>query len=103
MNWTLTPCGKKDQEMTDMGYPVYPPSLYRARHNNKAAIQRRAMVTRVATSSILLGRGGGSKRYTMEEGGALTLLTLITLIALIWKVKWIPQFQPQRTRKVPPI
>ena len=30
MNWTLTPCGKKDQEMTDMGYPVYPPSLYRA-------------------------------------------------------------------------
>ena len=31
MNWNLTPCNKlPGQGLTDMGYPWYPPSLYRA-------------------------------------------------------------------------
>ena len=31
VNWNLTPCNKfPDKGLTDMGYPYYPPSLYRA-------------------------------------------------------------------------
>ena len=30
VDWKLMPTTKDDQRLTDMGYPVYPPSLYRA-------------------------------------------------------------------------
>ena len=30
MDWKLQPSNKDDQGITDMGYPIYPPSLYRA-------------------------------------------------------------------------
>lgn len=77
------PATKDDQPLTDMGYPLYPPSLYRA-CSYAAGL---GVPVYVMVSLTCAGMPPGFPEGGCTAKGAL-VVCLVTRFAAVWRVVW---------------